>query len=1032
MLQKKIATYATKTDIIYIPKTDHKGVTLCITGYAGGKRGPGFWKHNNTLLECPNYVKDMKNLINTCWLENNQIQDTRIRYDWLKYTIQQFSIKRAKQEAKQRRQELLNNQNRLLKLEEKQTTNQITPAERFDLEMCKLNIDTINSYITRGERIRSRLQEIEHDEKSTAYFFNTAKANFQKKTITSLKDANGRITNDQTQINEVILQYYTELYSSRKNQESNNYSSNISTYLRSPLLKDLKQIEDDVKRESDKELSLNDLTEALKDMKPGKSPGVDGLGPEFYRCFWDELGPKLLETLNYSIQNGELPMSLRRAAITLLQKENKDPLLVKSYRPVSLLNCDYKILSKATAKRITPLLQNLININQAGCLKGRYIGQNIRIVEDLLDLTDEQYMPAILLQLDFEKAFDSIEWDFLFEVLKKFNIGEFVIKIIKLCYTNIFSTVLNNGYSTAWFRLFRGVRQGCPLSAALFIMCVEVLAEIIRANTGIKGVQLEGKELKLSQFADDTTCFVTNEASVAELFATIEIFTKHSGLKLNKEKTQLIWLGSWKTRTDTIANLELKQESFNMLGITLGYNKQACQQKNFDAKIEKMSKQMQIWKQRDLSMLGKILVCKAHGMSNLIYSLSNQVTHIETIKRAQGIIARFVWNEKPPKVKHTALVAQIDKGGLKYPDIEMYDHALKLSWLKYITANAHWNIIMDSHIEKYGDWNLVLKCNMNIKHFKLPFFYVNILKIFRTHFVQEQADYLLWNNKMVKINNNPIMFNKWYKKGMICFSDVLDEHNNFLPFLSLKENYDNECTLQVYCRFKKAVLRGYNAYYRKMSEYPRRHINMQHIKSTVYKTKNNSFIDISKAKCCNYYWEIIETKTQAPTVLPKWNAAGVTDEQFNQSLVLAKKSCREAKLVSFQFKVIHNIVANRVNLFRWSISNSDKCLECGAVDTTWHMFCSCPESVTAIRKIFKVLHISYFDAVQFLCGDYDPATNLIFLIIKWHIWKSRFYEEFLNIKSILTRIQHHIKLDKRLLSEAKFTQKWSSYEFLVT
>ena len=136
--------------------------------------------------------------------------------------------------------------------------------------------------------------------------------------------------------------------------------------------------------------------------------------------------------------------------------------------------------------------------------------------------------------------------------------------------------------------------------------------------------------------------------------------------------------------------------------------------------------------------------------------------------------------------------------------------------------------------------------------------------------------------------------------------------------------------------------------------------------------------------------------------------------------------------MSFQFKILHNIAANRENLFRWSIIDSDKCLVCGAVDTTWHMFCSCPESVAVVRKIFKVLHISYFDAVQFLCGAYDPATNLIFIIIKWHIWKSRFYEEFLNIKSIVSRIQHHIKIDKRLLSETKFTQKWSLYEFLVT
>ena len=151
-------------------------------------------------------------------------------------------------------------------------------------------------------------------------------------------------------------------------------------------------------------LNIDTINAYINDMKTGKSPGVDGLGPEFYRSFWDELGPKLLETLNYSIQKGNCLCHYAGLQLPSLEKENKHPLLVKSYRPVSLLSCDYKIPFKATARRITPLQHDLINVNQAGCLKGRYIGQNIRIVEDMLDFTDKQHIPAILLQLDFEKS----------------------------------------------------------------------------------------------------------------------------------------------------------------------------------------------------------------------------------------------------------------------------------------------------------------------------------------------------------------------------------------------------------------------------------------------------------------------------------------------------------------------------------------------------------------------------------------------------------------------------------------------------
>ena len=122
--------------------------------------------------------------------------------------------------------------------------------------------------------------------------------------------------------------------------------------------------------------------------------------------------------------------------------------------------------------------------------------------------------PGILLQLDFRKAFDTIEWEFIQRTIALFNFGESIQRWISTFYSNTESAVLNNGFCTNYFHLSRGVRQGCPLSPYLFVLAVELLACKIRQDKEIQGIKIFGKELKLSQFADDTTLLNSNCNSV--------------------------------------------------------------------------------------------------------------------------------------------------------------------------------------------------------------------------------------------------------------------------------------------------------------------------------------------------------------------------------------------------------------------------------------------------------------------------------------------------------------------------------------
>jgi len=190
---------------------------------------------------------------------------------------------------------------------------------------------------------------------------------------------------------------------------------------------------------------------ALKNMKRGKSPGTDGFPMEFYIFFWSRIKHFVISSINEGYHKGKLSIDQRRGIITLIPKKGKIRTLLKNWRPISLLNMDYKILTKCLGSRLQNVLPSIIDTDQTGFLKGRYIGENIRTISDIIQYTSLKKQPGIILLLDFEKAFDTISWPFLFESLRQFKFGPMFIHWVKTCYTDIESTVMNNGNTTGFF-----------------------------------------------------------------------------------------------------------------------------------------------------------------------------------------------------------------------------------------------------------------------------------------------------------------------------------------------------------------------------------------------------------------------------------------------------------------------------------------------------------------------------------------------------------------------------------------------------
>ena len=279
-------------------------------------------------------------------------------------------------------------------------------------------------------------------------------------------------------------------------------------------------------------------------MQSGKSPGSDGFTSEFYKAFWDEIGDDVVQSINHAYDKGELSICQKRGVITLLPKKDKPTNVLNNLRPITLLNIDYKIATKVIANRLAKVLPDIISPNQTGYVKKRYIGENVRLIDDIINYAKLKKLPGIAVFIDFKKVFDSIEWDYLNKILNVFNFKDDFKKWIRVFYTDISSCIINDGFASPFFNLNRGVRQGCPLSGLLFLVGIEMLNLAIQANPDIKGFNVGKKQIKITLYADDTTIFVKDLSLVTALLDTLENFKNCSGLERNKSKTEAMWLGS--------------------------------------------------------------------------------------------------------------------------------------------------------------------------------------------------------------------------------------------------------------------------------------------------------------------------------------------------------------------------------------------------------------------------------------------------------------------------------------------------------
>ena len=226
--------------------------------------------------------------------------------------------------------------------------------------------------------LRAKAQKYIDFEKPTKYFCNLEKQNYTGKVVNKIRINNGIITNQQNILKELKIFYKNLLQS--KHVDNQNQS-------KSPFLvkENIKTLSMQEQAKCEGLITEREVIKVLKDMKNGKSPGTDGYTAEFYKFFWKDIGNFVLESLNESFNTSELSITQKQGVITLLPKGNKPRELIKNWRPITLLNVDYKLLAGVLASRMKEVLPSIIQNEQKGFLKNQYIGENIRTIADSLE-----------------------------------------------------------------------------------------------------------------------------------------------------------------------------------------------------------------------------------------------------------------------------------------------------------------------------------------------------------------------------------------------------------------------------------------------------------------------------------------------------------------------------------------------------------------------------------------------------------------------------------------------------------------------
>ena len=1008
----------------FAPFTDHKAVDIFIN-IDPLTRGPGIWKMNSEILLNNDFRDGFTDLWKK-WKDQKQFYTDKKRW----WDIGKLHIKSYTQQFS--KEYNFNQNTRLEYLEE-----QINKKKKADADYNRLQkeYEDIFANKTQGIRIRSKVKEWEEGEKSSKYFYSLEKRNAKEKGWDKIWDKNKQILVGTSNIQKRQLEFYQDLYTSQNLMTSN---EDYDYFFNSTICD--KKICDESKNFLDGDITSEEIHNSLKKTKNNKSPGPDGIIFEFYKLYWNIIGEDLCEALKLGLEDKELSYTQYLATIVLLYKKGprQD---IRNWRPISLLNTDYKILSKVLAERLKPVLKEIIHPDQKGCVPDRLIGQNIRLIDDILYEMEIEDMDGLILQLDQEKAFDRVEWNWLFKCLENFNFGEKFISYLKTLYKNSKSSILTNGYQSRYFDITRGIRQGDSLSALLFIIQFEPLMNKIRKENSIEGIEINLKysggtiTTKGCQYVDDSNSTIKDFNSLEKFFCVIKNYESVSGSKVNMGKTKCI---SHKVMSNNPYEefFKITTDQEIVLGVAIG--KERNNNAEFwNSKIDKVKGSLNAWEMRNLSYIGKSLVIRSMAISQVAYACEMTPITEEHRKIINKLIYKFLWSGKNVKIKKSIVSLPRHLGGLNVVDLDILIKTKRIMWvIRALKDNSDQTCtkLTENYLRcldnEFDILFFALKVSdsrdlTNNPRIKIPNFYRECIDSFqefnRIALIQnDKEEDIVWCNSRFLFNNKPLVFKHWSKAGIKLVGDLYDKDLNINYNLLRAKLTTNQSWIQNLCQ--KAAFIFEISKIKKI--FPRKAVSVPRNTNLIHGGKR--FLLEQKYHILNLGQKTLENITSKdiyntlllhdpPEIRSKtyWSNKfpDVTFDFDKWIQVNMNNKFLPNKIKDFNWKIFHGLINTGTKLKLMGFSDGT-CRVCrnGTIENVEHFIYDCNTSKLTWQQIQKItrewlkkrdFELNKLKTITgFWETDIDNEAmilNTLFGLVRYFIWKKRCKAQYDNL-----------------------------------